>query len=132
MKIALIGASGRVGQAILAEALERGHTVTAIARNAAKLTAAPPLKTVDADGADVAQTAAAVKGGDAVISAFNSGWTNPNIRADFAKGMEGIIAGVKQAGVKRILFLGGAGVSPRKVRGWSIIRRSTRPTRRVR
>jgi putative NADH-flavin reductase len=109
MKIALIGASGRVGHAILAEALERGHTVTAIARNAARLTARPHLKTVDADVADPAQTAAAVKGNDAVIGAFNSGWTNPNIRADFAKGMEGIIAGVKQAGVKRILFLGGAG-----------------------
>ena len=87
MKIALIGASGRVGHAILAEALERGHTVTAIARNAARLTAWPRLKTVDADVAAPAQTAAAVKGNDAVISAFNSGWTNPNIRADFAKGM---------------------------------------------
>ena len=109
MKIALIGASGRVGRAILAEALSHGHTVTAIARNAAKLPANPNLKTINADVAKADETAAAVKGSDAVISAFNSGWANPNIRADFAKGTEGIIAGVKKSGVKRILFVGGAG-----------------------
>ena len=33
MKIALIGATGNVGQRITAEAVSRGHQVTAIARN---------------------------------------------------------------------------------------------------
>ena len=36
-KIALIGASGLVGSAILKESLQRGHTVTAIVRNPDKI-----------------------------------------------------------------------------------------------
>ena len=36
MKIAIIGATGFVGSAVLNEALQRGHTVTAIARNNAQ------------------------------------------------------------------------------------------------
>jgi len=109
MKIALIGATGRVGQAILAEALHRGHQVTAIARNVDAIEAKAHLKTVGADVADADETARAVKGSDAVISAFNPGWGNPNIRADYARGLAGIVAGVKKAGVNRILFVGGAG-----------------------
>lgn len=38
MKIALVGASGFVGTAILKEALNRGHEVTAIVRNPEKIT----------------------------------------------------------------------------------------------
>jgi len=37
MKLALIGATGNVGQTILNEALQRGHEVTAIARDPQKL-----------------------------------------------------------------------------------------------
>ncbi|WP_155287585.1 NAD(P)H-binding protein [Lacticaseibacillus zhaodongensis] len=38
MKIGIIGATGHVGQAITTEALDRGHEVTAIVRNAGKAT----------------------------------------------------------------------------------------------
>jgi uncharacterized protein len=38
-KIVLIGASGFVGTAILNEALERGHQVTAVVRHPEKITA---------------------------------------------------------------------------------------------
>jgi len=38
MKIGIIGASGKVGQLVLKEALDRGHQVTAIVRNASKIT----------------------------------------------------------------------------------------------
>ena len=43
MKIALIGATGFVGTAVLAELLQRGHHVTALARNPAKLAPQPNL-----------------------------------------------------------------------------------------
>src|SRR4029079_12312268 len=73
MKIALIGGSGRVGQAILAEAVQRGHDVTVIARNPEKLDAtAGHVKSGKADVANADETARAVKGHDAIISAFNS------------------------------------------------------------
>jgi putative NADH-flavin reductase len=37
MKVALLGARGYVGSALLKEALDRGHTVTAIVRHPEKL-----------------------------------------------------------------------------------------------
>ena len=50
-----------------------------------------------------------VAGHDAVISAFNPGWSNPDIYNQQVKGTHTIIDGVKKAGVKRLLFVGGAG-----------------------
>ena len=110
MKIALIGATGFVGTHVLKELVSRGHQVTAIARNTDKIDASSEL--VTAKAADVAnsnEVAAAVAGHDAVISTFNAGWTNPNIYHDFIAGAKAIQAGVKQAGVKRFLTVGGAG-----------------------
>jgi putative NADH-flavin reductase len=109
MKIAVIGATGRVGPEIVKEALSRGHEVTAIARDPSKLPARPHLRQVKADIMDPADAARALRGHDAVISAFNPGWTNPNIRQDITRGFAGMIAGLKQAGVKRVVFIGGAG-----------------------
>ena len=37
MKIGIIGATGKVGSLVLEEAIGRGHDVTAIVRNAAKV-----------------------------------------------------------------------------------------------
>ena len=110
MKIALIGATGFVGSAVLNEALQRGHEVTAIARNTDKITKRDAkLKTVTADIDDIANLAKILTGHDAVVSAFNAGWTNPNLYADFIKGSEAIQKAVKGSGVKRLLVVGGAG-----------------------
>ncbi|MEP6935561.1 MAG: NAD(P)H-binding protein [Nitrospirota bacterium] len=49
-----------------------------------------------------------VAGYDAVISAFNPGWENADIYSQQVKGAHSIINGVKKAGVKRLLFVGGA------------------------
>jgi putative NADH-flavin reductase len=108
MNIALIGATGFVGSAILPELLNRGHRVTALTRNPAKLPAQERLKVVAADVLDSAQVARAVKGHDAVISAYNPGWQEPALYDLFMKGSLAIREGVKQAGVKRLLIVGGA------------------------
>ncbi|MGL5155456.1 MAG: NAD(P)H-binding protein, partial [Aeromonas veronii] len=49
MKIALIGASGFVGSAILNEAISRGHHVTAIVRDVSKVAAHPQVTAVAVD-----------------------------------------------------------------------------------
>lgn len=98
-KIAIIGATGRAGSQLLEEALRRGHSVTAIARNTDKLAARPnvTIKQVDALDADALQQA--ISGSDVVISA-----------AHFATLPAGAVIGpVKKAGVKRLLVVGGAG-----------------------
>ena len=109
MKIALIGATGFVGTAVLAELLQRDHHVTALVRNPAKLEARPMLVAKALDAGDAAAVAAAVAGHDAVISAFNPGWDAPDLYDQFMKGSAAIDAGVEKSGVKRLLVVGGAG-----------------------
>lgn len=109
MKIALIGASGFVGSAVLTELLARGHQVTALARTPAKLPAQPGLTVVVADALDAAQVARAVVGHDAVVSAYNPGWSEPRIYEVFLQATQAIFSGVRQSGVKRFLMVGGAG-----------------------
>lgn len=109
MQVALIGATGFVGAAVLKELLQRGHQVVALVRDPAKLAAQPQLKVVQADVLDASQVQSAVAGSDAVLSAYNAGWTNPNIYDDFLRGSRAIVQGTKAAGVKRYLVVGGAG-----------------------
>lgn len=110
MKVALIGASGFVGSALLNEALERGHQVTALVRNPSKIiTKNPNLTVKELDVMVSEDVTKAVKGYDAVISAYNPGWKNPNIAEDTLNGYKSIIEGVKKAGVKRFQMVGGAG-----------------------
>lgn len=109
MKIALVGPTGFVGSAVLKELLARGHEVVALARDPAKLPAQDKLAVVKADALDAAQVRAAVQGADAVVSAYNPGWGKPDIYNEFLKGTQAIVAGVKAAGLKRLLIVGGAG-----------------------
>jgi len=109
MKIALIGATGFVGSAVRTELLSRGHAVTALARHPGKLAAQAGLQVMQADVSDATQVAAAVAGHDAVVSAYNPGWGEPDIQRLFGLGYQAILAGTKQAGVQRLLAVGGAG-----------------------
>jgi len=108
--ILVLGASGFVGTAILNELLNRGHKVTAIVRDPAKVTASNPnLKVIQADVTDTDVLIEASKGKDAVISAYNPGWKNPNIYEETLKNYPLIVDSVKKAGVERLLIVGGAG-----------------------
>lgn len=109
-KTALIGASGFVGSAILNELLSRGYKVEALVRNPEKITVETPNLTVKKiDVADERALAEDLKGFDAVISAYNPGWTNPDIYNDTLQNYPRIVEAAKAAGVKRLLMVGGAG-----------------------
>jgi putative NADH-flavin reductase len=109
MKIALIGATGYVGAALLEEALNRGHQVTALVRNPQKLPQHANLDAQQADVHDVAALAEQLRGHDVVLSAFNPGWGQADIREQFIAGSRAITSATKQAGVQRLLVVGGAG-----------------------
>lgn len=109
MNIALIGASGFVGAAVLREALNRGHLVTGLVRQPQKLPAHPALNAVAADAYDTEALAAALRGHDAVVHAFNPGWGQANIRERFVQGTRAIYAATRQADIQRLLVVGGAG-----------------------
>lgn len=109
-KTALIGASGFVGGAILNELLSRGYKVEALVRNPSKIAVENPDLTVKkVDVADEKALAEDLKGYDTVISAYNPGWTNPNIYNETLQNYPRIVEAAKKAGVKRLLIVGGAG-----------------------
>lgn len=92
-KVVLIGASGFVGTAILNELLNRGHQVTAVVRNPEKVKLGHPnLCVVKADVSNVAEMVAAFTGNDAIISAYNPGWANPNIYEETLKNYAFLLA----------------------------------------
>ncbi|WP_413704083.1 NAD(P)-dependent oxidoreductase [Pseudomonas sp. Pseusp16] len=98
-KIAIIGATGRAGSQLLEEALRRGHSVTAIARDTSKIAQRDGVVSKDVDALDAAALQAAVAGHDVVISA-----------AHFSTLPASAVTGpVKKAGVNRLLVVGGAG-----------------------
>ena len=108
MHIALIGASGFIGSALLKETLARGHRVTALVTQPAKLGPAANLSALQADVNETEALAARLKGHDVVVSAF-SGHAQADTEGYYLKGMRSIIAATRQAGVSRLLVVGGAG-----------------------
>lgn len=108
MNLAVIGATGYVGDAVVRELAARGHNITAFARNPAKVLAAANVRAVAAD-VTAADFAAQLARFDAVVSAFNPGWTNPHIARDFRAGYAAILAAAKAAQVPYLLAVGGAG-----------------------
>ena len=107
-EILLIGATGFVGSAILNELLSRGHKVTAVVRDPAKLEG-KEVTAVKEDVANVDAIAELAKGKDAVISAYNPGWANPDIETLITENYPKILNAAKQSGVGRLLIVGGAG-----------------------
>lgn len=99
MKIAIIGATGRAGSQLLEEALRRGHSVLAIARDPSRLQGRDGVTVKALDVKDSAALQVAVAGVDAVLSAAHFATIEPHA----------IIEPVKRAGVRRLLVVGGAG-----------------------
>lgn len=108
-KVAVIGATGFVGTQVVKELSNRGYQVEAIVRDASKVEQNEKVMAKSVDVNNVDELSEALKGNDAVISAFNAGWTNPNLYDDFLNGSVNIEKAVEQSGVKRFITVGGAG-----------------------
>jgi putative NADH-flavin reductase len=108
MKLAIFGAAGMLGTRLVQEALDRGHSVTALVRTPGKLALQhPELTELQADARDEQQVAQRVAGHDAVIVSISP-------RGDggvqgYLTAVEAVMMGCRQAGVKRLLWVGGAG-----------------------
>ncbi|MFG2137205.1 NAD(P)-dependent oxidoreductase [Streptomyces sp. NPDC048650] len=110
-EIALFGANGTIGSRILNEALSRGHHVTAVVRDPAKITTTHPRLTVTTgDVLDPASVTAAAKGRDVVISAVGGG-DGPGHLATIEPAAKSLVAGLRTLGDRapRLITVGGAG-----------------------
>jgi uncharacterized protein len=94
-----------IGSRVLKELISRGHKVTAAVRDSSRVPNEPGVKALQCDVLNTAAVSEIVKGSDAVISAYSPGST-PAVVVDATKSL---IAGLKQAGVKRFIEVGGAG-----------------------
>jgi uncharacterized protein len=109
MKLALFGATGRVGNRVLEYALAEGHTVRALARDASKLAPRPGLEIVQGDVLDAATVARVIADTDAVISGLGGAGVEDPGEAQ-SQGMRNIVAAMRQHGVRRVLGVAGGGI----------------------
>ncbi|RLQ88078.1 NAD(P)-dependent oxidoreductase [Notoacmeibacter ruber] len=108
MKIVLIGATGMVGSDVLKEATSRGHDVTAIVRETAKLPEGEKITLLSLDIHQEEDLKKALSDADVLISAFNPGWDDPEIYQHHLEGSRTIARAAQQAGI-RLIMVGGAG-----------------------
>jgi uncharacterized protein len=110
MKIVLFGATGNVGTRIAAEALRRGHDVVGVVRDPAAVQSPDARVTlVKGDATSADSVAEIARGADAVVSAISP---RPNARGlaapSLAENSRALIEGLRAAGVRRVLYVGGA------------------------
>ena len=110
MKIAIFGATGKVGRHLVDQALERGDRVTAFVRDPSKLTTQrhERLKVVQGTVQNPKDVEQAVAGTDAVLSAL--GQTKTSSKDVLTEGIKNIVAAMNKHGVRRLVSLTGAGV----------------------
>ncbi|MGW2396426.1 NAD(P)-dependent oxidoreductase [Kitasatospora sp. NPDC001664] len=106
-RIVVFGAGGRVGGAAVAEAVRRGHAVTAVVREPGRypeLGASGAVTVVRGDATDAGSVASAAAGHDAAV--------NASVRLDlpaeeyFTAAARAMAEGLGRAGVGRLLTLG--------------------------
>lgn len=110
MRIVVFGATGNVGQRVVAEALRRKHEVVGIVREPAAVQSPDSrVKLVKGDATNADDVARVSRGADAVVSAISP---RPNARGlpapSLAANSRAMIKGLRDAGVKRVLYVGGA------------------------
>jgi uncharacterized protein len=106
MNLIIFGASGALGTRLVTEALDRGHDVTAVARDASRLDDRDArVRTASADATDP-ESVAAVAGGHAAALSAVTQHDAPEMLVDAARGL---LEGLARAGVPRLISVGGAG-----------------------
>lgn len=119
MRVLVIGATGGTGRAVCDELLERGHSVTAVARHAGTLSPRPGLDAVDGDATDGAFVDRVMPGHDAVVVTLGVSESPLRVRLRGARstvgdvrsrGTEAIVAAARAAGVRRVVVQSSFGV----------------------
>lgn len=105
MKIALFGATGRVGKEVLKKALAEGHEVTALVRSPEKMEVHDQLTILQGDVRDGTAVTTVISGADVVFSALGTDKTTTLTEA-----VPNIIQAMKVTGIRRVVTIGTAGI----------------------
>ncbi|WP_158550793.1 NAD(P)-dependent oxidoreductase [Geodermatophilus sp. TF02-6] len=108
MKVAVLGGTGRTGRAVVAELLRRGHEVSVLARDPAKLgEPAGSVRVVTGSSRDPEALADLVAGADAVVSALGPVGKDATLHRETAAAL---VPAMQRAGVDRFVGVSGAGI----------------------
>lgn len=116
MKLAILGASGAIGRHLVKQALAAGHDVTVVARASSNLEVPAQVKVVRGNVDDERVLAEAFAGCGAVLSSLGlklpglSPWAKAEDPGVLDRASPAIVAAMKAAGVKRLLFVSSSGV----------------------
>lgn len=109
MRLAIFGGTGKTGQHLVAQALDAGHEVVALARTPSKFTLQNDKLTVVQGGVlDRNAVEQVIQGADAVLSVLGPSSNKPEFT--ISKGMDNILAAMKANNVQRLVISAGAGV----------------------
>ena len=109
MKVIVFGATGKTGQHVCGQALERGHEVTAFTRSANRVDRRDSnLRVAQGDVTDAASVAAAVANHDAAIIVLGSNGLRD--KTTLAVGTRNVVDGMTRHNVGRLVVLSAAGV----------------------
>ena len=107
MRLAILGATGRIGGHLMNWALDAGHPVQALARDAAALPRRPGLRVTEGDARDLGAVTEVIADADAVLSALGPrGSKAPGLLAGAARST---VDAMRMTGARRLICVSAAG-----------------------
>lgn len=110
MQVTILGATGRIGSLVLANALTAGHTATILTRRSAAALGLDGVTVITGDIADAAAIRRAVEGSQAVVAALGPRRNQAEDELALEQGMRNLVTAMTDAGVLRLVALSGAAV----------------------
>ena len=110
MRLVILGATGRIGRQATEAALRDGHEVVTLVRRADALVPRDRLEVRVGELLDDDAARAALSGSAGVIAALGPRSNTPAEAAAIEAAMRAVVAGMRAAGVRRLVTLSGAGV----------------------
>lgn len=105
--VAVLGGTGRTGQLVVSELLQRGHDVTALVRTGQDSSLPSTVRQLEGDARDLGAAMALIRDCDAVCSALGSRTAREPVNAAAARVL---IVAMRTQGVHRFVGISGAGM----------------------
>lgn len=110
MRVTILGATGRIGSIVLADALVAGHTVAILTRRPVAAKVANGVSVVQGDITNAAAIVRAIDGSDAVVAALGPRTNSLDAEKELELGMRNLVGAMTEVGVSRMIALSGAAV----------------------
>jgi len=119
MKLIVFGSTGGIGRQVVAQALDAGHQVTAVARHPEMLTIQHErLRVVRSDALELASFQQTLTGQDVVVSALGILTKEPTVF--YSSSMNNIMEAMHVAGVRRLLCVSAGATDPGGWQRWIV------------